>query len=205
MKNLLLIQFVSFFMLASCKKETPFLGDEFKPAKETIAEKTDRQSTVARVSLGKTNLSLISERTFTYDASISTLTDEDKVNYTYKEAYFYETSYGSYVLVNYSLAKDDIDLSLIGGIEGSLSNLSASMNATIVGRVDTNISKTIGHPALISKGLAKSNNPGGTNLDYQILITNKGQKLYMIIGLFPPNDAKEIAAFEAMVETIQIN
>src|SRR5690606_26002368 len=142
---------------------------------------------------------------FTYDASISTLTDEDKVNYTYKEAYFYETSYGSYVLVNYSLAKNGIELSLIGGIEGSLSNLTASMNATIVGRVDTNISKTIGHPALISKGLAKANNPGGTNLDYQILITNKDQKLYMIIGLFPPNDAKEITAFEAMVETIQIN
>lgn len=191
--------------LASCKKEATVLGDEFKPAKETIAEKTPEKSTAARVTLGKTYLSLISERPFTYDASISTLTDEDKVNYTYKEAYFYETNSGSYVLVNYSLAKDDIELSLIGGIEGSLSNLAATMNATIVDRVDTNISKTIGHPALLSKGLAKSNNPGGTNLVYRIVITNKKQKLYMIIGLFPPNDSKEIKAFETMVETIQIN
>jgi hypothetical protein len=133
------------------------------------------------------------------------LTDEDKVYYTYKEAYFYETSSGSYVLINYSLAKKDIDLSLSGGIEGALSNLAATMNATIVDRVDTNIAKTIGHPALYSKGLAKSNNSGGTDLEYRVAITNKDQKLYMIIGIFPPNHTKDIADFETMVETIQIN
>lgn len=205
MNTTLLILFIGFFTLASCKKETPILGDEFKPAKATIAEKTQEESTVARVTLGKTNLSLISERPFEYDASISVLTDEDKVNYTYKEAYFYETNSRSYVLVNYSLAKDDIELSLIGGIEGALSNLATTMNATIVDRVDTNIAKTIGHPALYSKGLAKSNNSGGTDLEYRVVITNKDQKLYMIIGIFPPNQTKDIADFETMVETIQIN
>lgn len=205
--NFILITLFVFLSVVSCKEETTQFKDEAKTTPD-VADKTlspATKSDVDRVTLGKTKLSLISERSFLFDSTTSALTEDDKIYYSYKESYFYETSSGSYILLNYSLGKDNIALSLTGGLEGALENLAATMNAIIIDRVDTNVDKTIGHPALFSKGLAKSKNVNDPSLAYRVLITRNDQQLYMLIGMFPPNDSTEIKAFESMVETIQIN
>ncbi len=199
MKNsirVLKLLIAGFLVLSSCENSPK------KKNGDSANRKTETKE-VKRISIGNTGLSLISKYKWNYSSTYSKLSDADKRSYLSRETYQSELRAG-YCLVNYSVAKDGINLYLKNGLAGAISGLANTSNTVITNRVDTILDSRYGFPAIYSKGEAIAKTAGGRNMEYRILAIQNKQKMYMIIGLFKPTEKTLIRIFEETLPTIQI-
>lgn len=192
--SLLLI--AGFLTVSSCK-------DSSQKKNIVFAERKTLKKEKKSITLGNTGISFNSNYEWSFNAAYSKLSDQDRKSYLVKEAY-QSASGAGYCLVNYSLAKAGINLSLKNGIAGAISGLAKSSNTEITNRVDSIMDYRYGFPAIYSKGQAIAKTKEGRNMEYRLLVIVNKQKMYVFIGIFKPTEKTLIRIFEETLKSVKL-
>lgn len=183
----------------SCKKTSDNRSKSFElpTLKETVSTlKTDTLSLI--------KISVATNQKWIYDEKNSQLNFSEKQHYIEKVTYEKMGNDGDFKTLSYIVAKDDVVLSLTGGLEGALSNMAVTSQAELVEREDIKMASHYGYESVLSKGKLKSKVPNMPDLNYRLLLLINKSEMYFVLGLFSKENENVIKDFENEINSIKI-